>query len=142
MSDLSRYSHFDEPRMKHLELIQGVISRLGSNSFLVKGWAITVSGAFIGFAVTETKWGLALVSLVPTLLFWGLDGYYLRYERIFRALYNDVRTKDIAPFSMDVTGVINSHPTLTWKCVFFSITLNLFYGLLIVTGLAVAAVVC
>jgi hypothetical protein len=70
---MNEYSDFDEARIRHLELVQGVISRLGTNSFLVKGWAITVSGAFLGFAITEKKWGLALISLVPTALFWGLD---------------------------------------------------------------------
>lgn len=34
---------------KELDLIQGCISRMGHNSFLVKGWALTLFTFFIGF---------------------------------------------------------------------------------------------
>ena len=87
----------DEPqlsaeRLKHLELIQAVISRLGNDSFLVKGWAVTVCGVFLGLAVSSSTPELALVSLAPTLLFWMLDSYYLRSERLFRVFYERART--------------------------------------------------
>lgn len=41
---MSNYQDFDEARIKHLELIQAVIGRLGINGFLMKGWALTVAG--------------------------------------------------------------------------------------------------
>jgi hypothetical protein len=47
------YEGFDEHRLKHMEFIQAVVGRLASNSFFVKGWAITVAGAFIGFALKD-----------------------------------------------------------------------------------------
>jgi hypothetical protein len=31
----------DERRVKHLEMIQAVVARLGNNAFLIKGWSIT-----------------------------------------------------------------------------------------------------
>ena len=67
------------------------------------------------------------------LIFWGLDGYFLWQERLFRALYNHVRAKDAADidFSMDVntfrTGWIRS-----WLGATFSRTLISFYGALVV----------
>lgn len=30
-------------KLKHLELIQGVINRMASNSFKLKGWAVTLA---------------------------------------------------------------------------------------------------
>jgi hypothetical protein len=36
----------DDITIKHLEFIQGVIGRLATDSFLMKGWAVTVGGAF------------------------------------------------------------------------------------------------
>ena len=47
--------------LKHLEFIQAVITRLANDSFLMKGWALTVAGAFYGFAVkgTSGKWRLS-----------------------------------------------------------------------------------
>jgi len=34
-------------------MVQAVITRLGNDSFLVKGWAVTVNGVFLGFAVSS-----------------------------------------------------------------------------------------
>ncbi len=69
---------FAPPILKHLEFIQAVIARLAGNSFLIKGWALTVTGAFYGFAVHGSDWRLAALGLLPALTFWGLDGYFLR----------------------------------------------------------------
>ena len=36
-----------EDKRKHLELVQGVINRMAGNSFMLKGWAVTlVAGIF------------------------------------------------------------------------------------------------
>jgi hypothetical protein len=40
----------DENKRKHLEFIQGVITRMNTSSFLIKGWTITlVSALFLDF---------------------------------------------------------------------------------------------
>ncbi len=103
---MDAYSDFDEKRIKHLELIQAVISRLGNDAFLMKGWAITLAGAFLAFAVNSDNVWLAVASFFPTLVFWGLDTYFLRAERLFRKLYGRVRegSADIAPFFMSATA--------------------------------------
>lgn len=72
--------------IKHLEFIQNVISRLSTNAFLVKGWALTVTAAFFGFSVKDVDAGLALVGLVALMAFWGLDAYFLSRERMYVAL--------------------------------------------------------
>lgn len=100
------YDDFEPNRLKHLELIQAIVGRLAGNSFLVKGWAITVSGAFFGFALNLHSTRLAIVGAVPILAFWALDMYFLRSERLFRALYDEVRLKDarIEAFFMGAVG--------------------------------------
>ena len=36
-----------EKKLKHLEMVQGVINRMANNSFMLKGWAVTlVAGIF------------------------------------------------------------------------------------------------
>lgn len=98
---------FPEDRVKHLEMIQAVIARLGSDSFVVKGWAVAVSGVFLGFAVSNEEPLLAMLSVIPTLMFWLLDTYYLRAERLFRMLYDRTRQldrDDYEPFAMDATA--------------------------------------
>lgn len=103
---MSEYDSFEDARIKHLEMIQAVIARLGNDGFIVKGWAVTVAGAFYGFALTESEWRLGLASIVVTLAFWGIDTYFLRAERLFRELYGQVRARQegLEPFVMSATG--------------------------------------
>jgi hypothetical protein len=79
----------DEEKMKHLDLIQGVITRMASNSFVLKGWSVTLATALFGFSAKESEPRLALLALLPILVFWGLDAYYLGLERRFRTLYDN-----------------------------------------------------
>src|SRR3954454_19499271 len=144
MTQSSNTEKFSSDRVKHLEMIQGVISRLGNDSFLIKGWAVTLAGVFFGLAVSSSKPALALVSLAPTSLFWGLDTYYLRSERLFRALYERARTASTGyvPFAMDATGpgfvsslATDEQKRLGWWCTFWRPTLRWLY-----LALALAAV--
>jgi hypothetical protein len=100
------YDGFEPERIQHLEMIQAVITRLSNEGFLVKGWAITVAGAFLGFAVTKESWALALASVIPTIAFWYLDGTFLRSEWLFRALHKHVqrKTRHVKPFEMAATS--------------------------------------
>ena len=90
-------------KQKHLEFIQGVINRLATASFRVKGWAVVLASALF-VLMKEGLGGLAPVSLVPVLIFWGLDGYFLWQERLFRGLYDHVRVLEEVSidYSMDV----------------------------------------
>ena len=78
-------------RVKHLELIQGVVNRLAGNSFSVKGWSITLVAALFALASKDANALYAAIALLPALSFWALDGYYLHRERLFRRLYDRVR---------------------------------------------------
>lgn len=91
MSDQNEY------RLKHLEFIQSVISRQAQNSFAVKGWTLTLSAGIFTFLLSQSNANPAayFIAVFPAFLFWLLDGYYLRQERAFRCLYDDVR-EDLA----------------------------------------------
>ncbi len=90
--------------IEHLKIIQGVISRMAQTSFILKGWMITIVVAVLGLSVAATNHSFGLLSLFPVLVFWGLDAYYLRQERLFRGLYELVRQDSehatVPPFSM------------------------------------------
>jgi hypothetical protein len=99
------YEEFDATRIKHMEMIQAVVARLAGNSSLVKGWAITLTAAFLGFAVNEDDTGLAVAALVPIFFFFFLDASYLRSERLFRDLFDQVRSgSGVEPFDMRATS--------------------------------------
>ncbi len=123
------------PRIKHLEFIQSVITRLATDSFITKGWALTVAGAIYGLAANHLNPWIAAVGFVPTVGFWWLDSYFLRQERLFRCLYDDVRQPDtpVALFSMH-TRIYRDKPFVSWRRVMFSITLVVFYGTLATVG--------
>lgn len=128
------YEEFDEGRIKHLELLQSVIARLGNDGFLVKGWAVTLAAAFVGFAVERNSPLLAMIAGVTTLALWALDGYFLRCERLFRELFRRVAEHDEAtkPFFMGAT-TMNFRKTAPpaarhyWSA-FFSASLGYFFG--------------
>jgi hypothetical protein len=90
----------DEKRMKHLEMLQAVISRLAGNSFTIKGWGITLVAALLAFVAKDGKPHNAWIALMPTIAFWGLDAYYLGLERAFRDLYKRVCGASHTDFSM------------------------------------------
>lgn len=101
-----QFKNEEDVRIKHLEMTQAVIARLAGNSFLIKGWAITLAAAFCGFALNSREGILAVAGAVTTLFFWILDAEYLRSERLFRAFYNRVREgdADIPALSLDATA--------------------------------------
>ena len=82
-----------DPKEKHLEFLQSVISRHNSNSFMIKGWTITICTAIFALAGTINQAYISLVSLVPISIFWILDSFYLANERCFVSLYNAVVNK-------------------------------------------------
>jgi hypothetical protein len=73
---------------KHLDHIQAVIARHNSNSFMIKGWTITICTAILAIAGTWKEPLLSLIALVPIIVFWVLDSFYLANERCFVSLYN------------------------------------------------------
>ena len=56
-------------QIAHLGFIQGVINRLGSNSFLLKGWSITLVAACFALATKDAEKKIPTVGLV---FFWAL----------------------------------------------------------------------
>jgi len=126
----------DDAQVKHLEFVQAVIARLANDSFLMKGWALTVAGIILGLAADNLSWRIAAAAFLPVAAFWGLDAYFLRQERVFRRLYDAVRRSEpvVEPFSMDTSG-FRAAVDSWWRTV-LSRTLLPFYGGVVLAGLA------
>ena len=83
-------STMSEEKLKHLEFIQNIITRMNTNSFQIKEWTVTIASAMLAiYAATKNSYFM-LVGIFPTCVFWFLDTYYLTQERKFRGLYDDV----------------------------------------------------
>lgn len=78
-------------QVKHLELIQSVVSRMAGNSFLLKGWSVTLGVALLGLGAKDENPKFALLAVFPPMIFWAADAYYVRQERLFRKLYDRIR---------------------------------------------------
>lgn len=86
-------SEFDK-KLKHLEFIQNVITRMNSNSFLIKGWVVTLVAALFALSDKANDYNLYQIAFIPVPLFWMLDGFFLATERHFISLYKYVSGKD------------------------------------------------
>ncbi len=124
-----------EENVKHMEFIQVIIARLAANSFHVKTWCLTITAATYGVAVSRVDWRLLMVGLFVIVVFWLLDSYFLHQERLFRLLYDHVRSdvRAVPRFSMDTTRF---QPGAKRHAAFFSSTLTSFYGMLCAMGVA------
>jgi hypothetical protein len=128
-------------KIKHIEVIQGVINRMAVNSFYIKGWCITLVAALFALSAKDANIKYIIIAFLPVPIFWILDGYYLWQERLFRALYDKVRTspEEAIDFSMDTRSFVGKEKT--WIATIFSKTLLLFYFPLIVIMLIIMLII-
>lgn len=120
-----------DTKLKHLEFIQDTINRLSTNSFLLKGWSVILVTGLFALSASNSIIEFVYLAFAPALVFWGLDGYFLWQERVYREVYNRVRSKkpqDI-DFSMDTRDVSDDVPG--WLRATFSKTLIPFHGSLV-----------
>ena len=131
-----------EKIVKHLEMIQTVINRLGSNSFWVKSWSIIlIVAAMVLIAKQDIQNPYFVLALIlPTLGFWILDGYFLRQERLFRQVYDEIRVQSDTDFEMNPMKHRNK-PKCSWLSAIFSLTLVIFYIVEIAFIISVFAII-
>jgi hypothetical protein len=129
----------EDKKLKHLELIQGVISRMARNLFYLSGWVITLVAGVLVLLTQIASGRLPIIFLsFVILLFWCYDGYFLALERMYRDLYDRVRKMNEGDidFLMDVTDFQKYKKNSMVFCI-FSPTLRYFYGPLLVATLYV-----
>ncbi len=120
---------------KEIDLIQGVINRMANNSFLLKGWLITLITVILALTkdslLSNDLTYLSLTLCLPVIVFWYLDAFFLHKEKCYRKLYewvieNRKNTEDFLyslnyeRFKSEVNGISR---------IMFSKTLVPFYGL-------------
>ncbi|MDR0299033.1 MAG: hypothetical protein LBI13_02975 [Streptococcaceae bacterium] len=95
-----------ENKRQHLQMIQDVITRMASNSFLIKGWAVTGLGALFALWIKENNYQILYLILAVSLIFWGYDAYYLWLEHRYRDLYEEVAKlpENQIDFSMETSN--------------------------------------
>ena len=101
-----------ENKIKHLEMIQSIITRMAQNSFMIKGWSLTLVVAMFAF-VPKTA-----------CLF-----IYLQLERRYKKLYDMVREKEESDvnFNLKITDQCKEESNKYSVCL-FSRSILLFYS--------------
>lgn len=121
-------------RVKHLELIQASITRMGAQSASLKGYVMIMLGGVLGLTKAIGDPMAPALFLPIILLFSLMDAKYLQLERGFRDTFETVRSGPIAK----VTN-FNMTPTVSasFASAFFSWTVAGFYGAVALTAIAV-----
>jgi len=68
----------DEVSIAHMTMIQGVVTRLETNSFTLKAIAMTLAVAVLAFtgSVKNPNWVYPLSGCLPVIVFWIMDAKY------------------------------------------------------------------
>jgi hypothetical protein len=116
-----------ENKRKHLEILQGVINRMANNSFLLKGWSVTIVSALFALGIKDSIPLYLDIAFLPVISFWVLDGYFLWQEKLFRRLYEKVSLKNEK--DIDYSMRTKSEDDINgWKNAALSKTLKIFHG--------------
>ena len=120
---------------KEIDLIQGVINRMASHSFMLKGWLISLIAVILALSkdslFSSNAVFVCTILCFPTLVFWYLDAFFLHKEKCYRALYEwviknrlstneNIYSLDYRPYQKKVKSQL---------LIMFSDTLFPFYGM-------------
>lgn len=126
-----------DAKLKHLEFIQAIITRMASNSFLIKGWGITLVSALYALAAKDAEIRYVLVSYIAIPCFWILDGFFIATERRYRKLYAEASAVDPEAVDFNLDASKFDCGDATWLSGVFSKTLLVFYPFMILITLVV-----
>ncbi|MCX5717711.1 MAG: hypothetical protein NTW44_05255 [Nitrospirae bacterium] len=112
--------------VEELKIIQDIIKRMALNSFLIKGWAITLVVATLLLKGNKYQ---VLIAFIPLLVFWFLDAYFLWQEKMYRELYkwvveNRLKTDE---YLFNMNAYRFKDKVQSKFRIMFSITLGWFY---------------
>lgn len=87
--DESEFTQNAQAIQTHLGILQNTIERMASNSASAKAWSITLVSAILVIVADKDQATFAWLALIPTILFFSLDTYYLALEKGFRTSYRN-----------------------------------------------------
>jgi len=136
---------------KEIDLIQGCITRMAQNSFMIKGWAYTLIAAIVALTAERLDlFVLCSIGIFILFVFWYLDAFFLKTEKLYRFKYEWVIVKrpegnrehlyDLNPTQKGTMMDNRKEPSVI--SVMFSppCTLLAFYGSPILVGIIISVV--
>lgn len=131
----------NESIISSLGYIQDIIKRMASNSFFIKGWALSISAVIIALipkldeieSYSPNSIPIVItLSIVILFMFSLLDTYYLQQERIFRNEYNrKVEAIDNEDIKNSLTIISLKKVKTSYLSVYFTISIIPYYFIMI-----------
>lgn len=119
-------------KIAHLGMIQGVISRMATGSFTIKGYVVALLVALmIAFSRGSLDEGFKLIVYFPFFLIF-LDAYYLRQERIYRGMYSLVAKRESVDMDFRMGPDKDEVKSISYLKCWMSVAILPFYGLLVI----------
>src|SRR6266403_3838302 len=117
-----------QKKIKHLEFIQTIIGRQAKNSFLLKGWIVTLVAATFVLPIDDAIDRKSILVYFLIVIFGLLNTYYLWQEKKFRCLFDHVRKfkDDKVDFDMNTTEIAKK-TGCSWIDALFSPPIYIFY---------------
>jgi hypothetical protein len=88
--------------VEHLKMIQPIIIRMSSVMLSIKAFALTTFSFLVGLSIKDKISEILFIVFPLILIFLVLDTFYLWQEKLYRDLYDDIRTSTKTDFNMDV----------------------------------------
>lgn len=133
--------HMEENKLKHLEFIQAIINRMDKNSFLLKGWCISLMAALFALSNSGSNYKYVIIVYLTTPIFCLIDGYFLSQQRKFIWLYDLVRLKKNSDIDFNMETSDCSVFRCSWLSSTFSVVHLVFYGAIIAATLIIVYVI-
>lgn len=117
----------------HLTMLQSVIERMASRSASAKTWCVTLVSAIV-VIVPETGPSVLAITVIPIIMFFSLDTYYLSLEKGFRKSYvnfvNKLHEGNLKTEDLYVVKSTGGRFKLFWDSA-FSFSVWPFYGTIV-----------
>ena len=127
-------------KKEYLQMLQEPICRMSTISAIFKGFAATIVAGISAISYSTINVWILGLSFLPVLAFAVMDIYYLKLERKYRFLFDQVRLdQHDVDFSMKLTNdsleILNAKAR-TWDCI-KSPSIFLFYPLMLLVLIVV-----
>ena len=122
---------------EHLNMVQGVVTRMAGNSVQMKTWAVSLVSACLVFSGLSDNphWLIGAGGCVPVIALWTIDARYLHVERCYVKLHEAiVAGESVEPFDLDYhpySAKVSSSGRIAW-----SWSVSTFYGSLFMVMIA------
>ncbi|HEY2234886.1 MAG TPA: hypothetical protein VGK01_15550 [Candidatus Angelobacter sp.] len=104
----------------HMNMLQGIISRLANNSASSKTWCLTLVGALVSLTGATHVSGIVTFALVPIVIFGFMDTMYLAQEKAYRDVHAHI-VKRIRDGSYSISDAYDAKAPMALRHVGYSL---------------------